>query len=77
MAELNDHFIDELFKASLTSKNTLETLIKHLDYSNLPTDAYKTIWKEIKTFYELEGKTPTVGILVQAIENSTYKNKIC
>jgi len=73
MAELNDSFIEELLKASLTSKNTLEILIKHLEYGNLPTEGYKTIWKEIKTFYTLENKLPTIGILLQSVENGASK----
>lgn len=66
--ELNHDFIEELFKASITEKNTLEILNKHLTYSHLPTSAYKTIWKEISTFYELEGKPPTIGIINQSLE---------
>lgn len=68
MAELNNNFIEELLKASITNRSTMDVLIKHLDYSNLPTEAYKTLWKEINTFYNLEGKLPTIGILNQNIE---------
>lgn len=70
LTELNDEFIDELIKSSLTNKNTAEILFRFLNYKHLPTDEYKIIWKEIKTFYELENKLPTIGLLTQAINES-------
>jgi replicative DNA helicase len=73
MPELSNTFIDELFKAAISNKSTLEVFVKHLDYEHLPTEAYKTIWKEIKTFYELEGKLPTVGIIAQSLEGISNK----
>lgn len=68
MPELSNSFLDELIKAAMTSKSTMDLLNKHLDYEHLPTEAYKTVWKEIRTFYDIEGKLPTIGLLNQSLE---------
>jgi DNA replication protein DnaC len=68
MPELSNNFIEEIFKACITSKSTMDVLNKHMDYEHLPTEGYKTIWKEIRTFYEIESKLPTIGIINQNLE---------
>lgn len=68
MAEINNEFIEELFKAAISNKTTFDILKKHLKYSHLPTEAYKNVWKNILTFNELENKLPTIGILAQDLE---------
>jgi replicative DNA helicase len=74
MSDINNEFIEELFKASITNKNTFDILKKHLSYSHLPTEAYKTVWKNIITFYEVENKLPTIGILSQSLEGLKQKD---
>jgi hypothetical protein len=68
MPELSNSFLEELFKAAITSKSTMDVLNKYLDYEHLPTESYKTLWKSIRTFYDLENKLPTIGLLNQALE---------
>lgn len=67
--ELGNDFIEELFKASITSEKTVTILDKHLSFELLPNEAYKTIWKEIKSFYRLNTKLPSIGLLSQSIES--------
>lgn len=68
--ELNEFFIEELFKASITDKSFLEIMNKHLGYENLPAEEYKLIWKEVNTFYEINSKLPTIGIISKRISEN-------
>jgi len=66
---MTDKFVEELLKSSLISKKTFDILNKNLGYELLPSEPYKAIWKEIKTFYSLENKSPTIGLLSQSFVN--------
>jgi replicative DNA helicase len=67
--ELNEKFLDELLKASITQKTTTDILIRHLGEDLLPNESYQAIWKEIRTFYTIERKLPTIGILSQLLDS--------
>jgi len=67
--KLSGHFLEELYKSCLRSKDILEICINHLKYEYLPTEEYKKIWKLISNSYEVNGTLSSVGTLGQVFVN--------
>lgn len=62
---INDTFLLELYKASLTSKSFLDIVSKHLAYHYIPQQEYKALFEKIVQQYELNREVPTIGSLSQ------------
>lgn len=73
--QLNEEFLHELFKCSITKKSFLDTLIPILKINYLPDENYQKVWKEISDLYQSgEAKTlPTIGVLSESLK----KDKNC
>jgi len=65
MEKLTRNFINELFKACLRNKEVFAIVQQHLEYTHLPSEAYKKIWRGIVEKFEVEKTIPTVGQLSQ------------
>jgi replicative DNA helicase len=68
---LREEFLNELFKLCLRSKDMMEICCKHLDYSYLPIEAYKNVWKAIKTHYVNCSTIPSIGSISQMFSTSS------
>ena len=69
MGKLTGNFLIEVFKLSLVSESFLSISSKHLKYQYIPSEEYKWIWREIVNSYELEGSTPTLGVLAERLRD--------
>lgn len=68
MDRLSEHFLLELFKSSLRSREVLEVCREHLKYTYLPNESYKQLWKSIIDTYTATRRLPSFGILAQQNE---------
>lgn len=69
MSQLNSEFIIELAKSCIVSKNILEIVKAHLQYSYLNSEPEKQIFKYIFDFHSANNKTPTVGLISQHVNS--------
>jgi replicative DNA helicase len=65
--QLSQDFLVELLKSCLLSKETLDVVKPHLQYSFLPTEAHKELYKFTMDYHTKHGKPPTIGLLSQKI----------
>lgn len=65
MGKLTEKFLVELFKGIFKKKELLNICITHLEFSYLPSEEWKYIWKSIKSFYKTSLKPPTIGLISQ------------
>ncbi len=75
MDKLNDSFLEEFLRASITNRNFFETTRSHLKYQLIPSESHKHIWKFINEFYDIEEKLPTIGIISQNFDNEPDHKK--
>lgn len=73
MAQLKEDFLIELAKACLVSGEVLDVVIPHLQYSYLPNEPYKHIYKYLIDYHAANKKPPTLGMLAQ---NVTQKDTL-
>lgn len=74
MNRLSEHFLLELFKICLRSREVLEVAREHLQYTYLPNKHYKQLWKCIVDSYTASRKLPSLGVLAQM--NQTDKDVV-
>jgi replicative DNA helicase len=74
MDRLSEHFLLELFKSSLRSREVLEACREHLKFTYLPNESYKQLWKSITDTFSATRKLPSFGILAQ--QNETDRGVI-
>ncbi|HPI18730.1 MAG TPA: DnaB-like helicase C-terminal domain-containing protein [Candidatus Kapabacteria bacterium] len=60
---MDEDFLDELLKCSISDKTFLQVCLDHLKINYLPDERYRNIWKTIIKFYTAEGVPPTIGKL--------------
>lgn len=65
MEQLNENFLDELFKLCLKKKEIIDICKKYIKYQYLPNAAYKEIWKQINREYDFNNIIPSIGILYE------------
>lgn len=63
--QLNENFVNELFRLALRNKRVFEVVEKHIKYQFLPNEQYKIVWKEMSRFHNVSQKMPTIGWLAQ------------
>jgi hypothetical protein len=68
--QLTQQFLKELIKLSSISKTVVELLVSNLKFSYLPDENYKKIFKEIFAYYEINKSTPTIGVIMQNINET-------
>jgi len=75
--KLSDNFLNELFKLCFRNSKVISILIEHLEYSYLPIEGYKKIWKAIKTEYSISEtkKVPTIGMISQYFDRRVKKDQ--
>lgn len=73
MAQLKEDFLIELAKSCLVSGEVLDVVIPHLQYSYLPNEPYKHIYKYLIDYHAANKKPPTLGMLAQ---NVTQKDTL-
>ena len=67
MAQLKEDFLIELVKACVVSNEILDIVVPHLQYSYLPNEPYKHIFKYILDYHSAHKKAPTIGMLAQNV----------
>lgn len=67
MAQLKEDFLIELAKACVVSNEILDIVVPHLQYSYLPNEPYKHIFKYLIDYHSAHKKPPTLGMLAQNI----------
>jgi hypothetical protein len=73
---INEIFVNELFKASLTSRSFLEVVQQHVQYHYLPGKHYKALLQKIIQLFELNNTLPTIGSLSQSFSKDEEILKI-
>jgi len=68
MQQLSENFLVELFKGCITSNSIITVVHQHLKYHFLPSDGYKSVWRAIKSQYEITSKPPTIGVLNEMLK---------
>lgn len=63
--ELRPQFLTEFFKVCFANRTVFDIAIKHLNYSYLPSEQYKRIWKVASDYHKLTQSLPTIGIISQ------------
>jgi len=76
MAKISDNFLVELYKLCLTSEPFLGVVSKNLKYQYIPSEVHKTVWQEISDSYELDGVSPTIGVLSERLKNDSDAKKL-
>lgn len=66
--QLSQDFLVELLKTCLLSKDTLDIVKPHLQYSFLPTESHKEVFKYVLDYHTSTGKSPTIGQLSQNLK---------
>lgn len=69
MSKLHNDFIIELFKAMLKDGKILDICLANLKKENLQTKFQKKLYTFIVQFYELNNKTPTMGVLAEKFKD--------
>lgn len=67
MNQLPDDFLIELAKSCIVSKDILEVVKSHLQYSYLPNEQCKHIFKYIFDYHGAHNAPPTIGLLSQNV----------
>lgn len=67
MAQLKEDFLIELAKACIVSGEILDVVVPHLQYSYLPNEPYKHIFKYLIDYHSANKKAPTIGMLSQNV----------
>lgn len=65
MSQLNGDFLVELAKSCIVSTDILAVVKPHLQYSFIPTQEYKAVFKYIFDYYGTSKKAPTIGMMSQ------------
>lgn len=73
---INDEFLAELFKSSLTSKSILDIVSKHLHFHYISNETYKKLFEKIITSYQLTNDVPTIGTLAQDFTNDENVSRL-
>lgn len=66
---LSEDFLIELCKACIVSKDILEIAKSHFNYSFLPSEGYKIIFKYLFDYHNAYNKSPTIGLVAQNISD--------
>lgn len=69
MSQLSSDFIIELAKACIVSKDILEVVKPHLQYSFLSSESEKQIFKYIFDYHGANSQSPTIGLLSQNVNS--------
>lgn len=64
---LSEDFLVELCKACVVSKDILEITKPHLNYSYLPSEGYKIVFKYLFDYHTAYNKSPTIGLIAQNV----------
>jgi len=75
MTNLNENFLIELFKLCFRKREVLEICREYLKYHYLPIEAYKDLWKTIRTDYITSSKIPSIGLISQKFNSSKEEDK--
>jgi replicative DNA helicase len=67
MSQLKEDFLIELAKVCLISPEILDVVAPHLQYTFLPNEAYKHVFKYILDYHKATSKPPTLGMLSQNV----------
>ena len=67
---LKSNFFYEFIKKCLNDENFYKAIKKFIEYEYFPSAETKHIWKKIKSYYEINSKLPTIGIISQSLNNS-------
>jgi replicative DNA helicase len=73
MSQLKEDFLIELAKACLVSGEVMDVVTPHLQYTYLPNEPYKHIFKYLLDYHHAHKKAPTIGMLAQ---NVTQKDTL-
>lgn len=65
--KLNENFLLEFYKVCISNSSILETGMMHLKFQHLPDQTHKRVWKTISDHYTLNERTPSIGVLAQAL----------
>jgi hypothetical protein len=73
--QISPNLLLELIKSSLLSSDFISIIKPHLDYSFIPNEEYKEIFKYIFDYHGANQKSPTLGTLSQNLpEKDSYLN---
>lgn len=67
MAQLTEDNLIEIAKSCLVSSEVLDVVAPHLQYSFLPNEPYKHIFKYLIDYHAANKKPPTIGMLSQNV----------
>lgn len=69
--KLTDGFLDEVLKLCFSNKAILDICIRHLEYHFIPIEAYKKIWKSVRSRYINTGLIPSIGVVSQELSDGS------
>ena len=67
--KLTYDFLYELFKLCFRKSEVIEICNQHLKFQFLPSEPFKKVFKAITSYYTVNQKIPTFGIISQQFEN--------
>lgn len=70
MNQFSSDFLVELLKSCILSKDIIEVIKPHLQYSFLPTEVHKELFKFVFDYHTANNKAPTIGLISQSITSA-------
>ncbi len=76
MSQLKPDFLIELAKACIVSREILEVVKPHLNYSYISGEEYKHVFKYIFDYHAATLKSPSIGLVAQNVTNKNTQEII-